>query len=81
MHDAKNRPLKKGDRVLLPAIITQLGATPDYCNVTIESDFCRRPDGVKERISGINTGVLLRANPEDQYNNSDVLYMAAPESH
>lgn len=66
MHDANGRPLAKGDRVLIPATITQLSPGEDYCNVSVESELGRRPDGAKERISAINTGVLLRANPGDE---------------
>lgn len=56
MHDARGRELKVGDVVLVPAKITQLSATPDYCNVTVESLFGRRPDGAKEHVNAINTG-------------------------
>lgn len=66
MHDAKSRPLQKGDFVLVPARITELSPSDDYCNVSIESTFGRRPDGSKERICAINTGVLLRANDGDE---------------
>lgn len=66
MHDAKNRPLKVRDRVLIPAVITELHATADFCNVVVESAIGRRPDGKRERVSEINTGVLLRANPGDE---------------
>lgn len=59
MHDANGTPLNKGDVVYIPAIITELQATEDYCNVTIESVLGRKPDGAKERISAINTGVLI----------------------
>lgn len=65
MHDAKGRPLKEGDLVLILAEITQLSATEDYCNVSAKSVYGRRPDGAKESFSAINTGVLLRANAED----------------
>lgn len=65
MHDAKNRPLKVGDRVLIPARITELSATADYCNVSVESALGRRPDGKPERASAINTAVLLRSNHDD----------------
>lgn len=65
MHDAKGRPLKEGDKVIIPGTISQLFATEEYCNVSVESDLGRRPDGAKEHISAINTGVLLRANPGD----------------
>lgn len=67
MHDAKGRPLKVGDKVRVDATVTQLNeGTEDYCNVSIETVFGRRPDGAKEHMSAINTGVLLRANPGDE---------------
>lgn len=65
MHDAKGRPLAKGDRVIIPATVAELYAGDDYCNVSVETELARRPDGAKERVSAINTGVLLRANPGD----------------
>lgn len=65
MHDAKGRGLMVGDRVLIPAIITELSASEDYCNVSAKSAFGRRPDDLKESFSAINTGVLLRANEGD----------------
>lgn len=77
MHDAKNRPLKKGDLVLIPAKITELSATEDYCNVSATSVFGRRPDGQKESFSAINTGVLLRANDGDENDWGEVLTLAA----
>jgi hypothetical protein len=66
MHDAKGRELKKGDVVLIPAKITELYATEDFCNVAVESVIGRRPDGQKERVSAINTGIMLRANEGDE---------------
>lgn len=66
MHDAKGRELKVGDRVIVPAVITDLSATEDYCNVGLETEYGRRPDEQKERISAINTGVVLRANEGDE---------------
>lgn len=65
MHDAIGRELKVGDRVLIPAVITELNATETYCNVSLRSAIGRRPDDAFERISAINTGVTLRANPGD----------------
>lgn len=59
MHDANGTPLSKGDIVYIPAVITELNACEDYCNVSIESVFGRRPDGKKETLSAINTGVLI----------------------
>lgn len=66
MHDAKGRPLSEGDIALIPVKITQVSATEEYCNVSVQSILGRRPDGVKENISAINTAVLLRANVGDE---------------
>ena len=67
MHDAIGRSLKVGDRVLIPAVVTETMTTEDYCNVSVETVAGRRPpDEHKERISAINTGVMYRANDGDQ---------------
>lgn len=66
MHDAKGRPLKAGDLVLVPCRVKETNATEDYCNVTLETVFGRRPDGMVEHIGGINTAVTLRANAGDE---------------
>jgi hypothetical protein len=66
MHDAKNRELKVGDTILIQAKITELYPNEDYCNVSAESLYGRRPDGAKERFCAINTGVMLRANAGDE---------------
>lgn len=60
-HDANGNPLKVGDVVVLRAKITALCEGEEYCNVTIESEHGRRPDGAKETLSSINTGVLDKA--------------------
>ena len=66
MHDAKGRELKQGDRVVIVGVVTQVSSTENYCNVSVESVLGRRPDGAKETMSAINTGVLLRANAGDE---------------
>ncbi len=66
MHDAKGRELKVGDIVLIPAVISILSATEDYCNVSAKSSYGRRPDGERESFNAINTGVLIRANRDDR---------------
>lgn len=38
MHDRNGKPVSVGDRVLVPCVITQTGSTPDYCNVTLETE-------------------------------------------
>jgi hypothetical protein len=72
MHDRNGRTLKAGDVVLVPAVIKELSATEDYCNVTIVSVFGRRPDDMKETIHAINTGVVLRANKGDENDLADL---------
>lgn len=67
MHDKNGTELKKGDVVLIPAVITELSGGEDFCNVSLESVHGRRPDGCKEYFGAINTGVLVlheRANKE-----------------
>lgn len=66
MHDHKGRELKVGDRVLIPCVITSRSATDEYCNVTVETIYGRRPDGAKEHFCAFNTAVVLRANPGDE---------------
>ena len=66
MHDARGNALKKGDLVLIPAVVTELYATEDYCNVSLTTQIGRRPDGQKESICAINTGVLLKIAAEDE---------------
>jgi len=65
MHDARGKALKKGDLVLIPAVITELFATEDYCNVSLKSQIGRRPDGENESISAINTGVVIKISGDD----------------
>lgn len=64
MHDAKGRPLEVGDVVLVPMIVEQCYATEDYCNVTMRSVHGRKPDGMKECLTG-NTAVVFRAGGDD----------------
>lgn len=65
MHDMNGLPLAIGDKVVFRATITSLAQGEDYCNVGIRSIAGRRPDGQKESVNAINTGVLLRANEGD----------------
>lgn len=74
MHDAKGRDLKVGDVVMIPARITQLSPMEDYCNVSAESLFGRRPDRAKESFGAVNTGVMLRAGPGDTEDNESVMF-------
>lgn len=57
-HDQFDKQLAVGDEVLVLATVTELHATEDYCNVTLETVYGRRPDGQKEMIHAINTAVV-----------------------
>lgn len=35
MHDKNGKPLKKGDKVLVEAVIEQTHASEDFCNITL----------------------------------------------
>ena len=59
MHDKNGTALTIGDIVMIPARITQLSPQDDFCNVQVETLHGRRPDGMKETIYAINTGVLI----------------------
>lgn len=65
MHDARGKPLKVGDLVLIPAVVKEVYSTEDFCNVTVTSQIGRRPDGQKETIHAINTGVLIKISASD----------------
>ena len=79
MPDAKGRPLKAGDLVLVPCRITAVSPTEDYCNVALETVFSRRPDGKVEHIGEINTAVTLRANAGDENDITELQPQPQPE--
>lgn len=63
MHDVNGTRLNVGDIVTIEARITELSGGDDFCNVSLDTVIGRRPDGNAERITAINTGVLvLRAS-------------------
>lgn len=57
-HDVNGKLLRVGDRVTILAIVTSLSTAEDFCNVDLETVHGRRPDGLREHLSAINTGVL-----------------------
>lgn len=64
MHDAKGRPLQVGDRVMIPATITQTYEAFDYCNIVVET-IATMPPNTSKTVSTLNTKQLLRANDGD----------------
>jgi hypothetical protein len=59
MHDRNGTELKVGDVVNITCVIEELHPGDDYCNVSLETIYGRRPDNQPERISAINTAVLV----------------------
>lgn len=59
MHDKNGNELKVGDTVMVPMTITSISPGEEYCNCTLETVYGRRPDGAKERMSAVNTGVVV----------------------
>lgn len=57
-HDAVGNLLQAGDEVILRGVVIEVQPSDEYCNITIESVFGRKPDGMKERVSAINAAVL-----------------------
>ena len=47
MHDCNGTPLKKGDKVLIPAVVVECSEFDEYCNLSVETTLGRRPDGRK----------------------------------
>lgn len=61
MHDRNGTPLKKGDVVIVEAVIGDTYATPDYCNVTLKIGFDKPhgPDNVTSSVTLNSRQVLL----------------------
>jgi hypothetical protein len=51
MHDMNGRPLSVGDSVLVPATITVVQATDEYCNISMETDVPMYPGTHKSTIA------------------------------
>ncbi len=54
-HDAKGNLLKVGDKVVIPGTVTQVFASEDYCNCSVELEHGMPPTGSKSSVSAINT--------------------------
>ena len=65
MHDANGTPLKKGDKVMIPCVIAELGPDEDYCNVRLETTLGRKPDGQKETFYAVNTAQVVKISGAD----------------
>ena len=65
MHDAKGRELKPGDHVMIPCVVLMTHASPDFCNLDVESLATMPGNDSKLRIAALNTRQVLRANEGD----------------
>lgn len=61
LHDRNGTPVKKGDTVLIEAVIGETYAAPDYCNVTLKigADRPHGPDNVPSTVTLNARQVLL----------------------
>lgn len=65
MHDINGTPLKKGDKVMIPGVITDCQAFENFCNVTVDLLPMRGAGERRECWTG-NTGqVVLIEKGED----------------
>lgn len=58
-HDKNGAELKVGDRVTVEFTVESISPGTDYCNVTLKSVEGRKPDGMKECLTG-NAGVCVK---------------------
>lgn len=66
MHDRNGTLLKQGDVVMVPMTVKTLNEGEDFCNLSLESLHGRRPDGLKEQVYAINTGVVVLYQRADE---------------
>jgi hypothetical protein len=61
MHDVNGTPIKKGDRVLIEAIIRDTYAAPDFCNIVlaIGGDKPHGADNITSSVTLNSRQVLL----------------------
>ena len=61
-HDVNGKILKQGDKVLVRCTVLSVGADGDYCNANLETDLAMPGNGVKTKISAINTRQIEKVN-------------------
>jgi hypothetical protein len=50
MHDANGKPVKVGDKVNIPATITETYATDEYCSIQVKPDHPMYPSDRRDAI-------------------------------
>lgn len=61
-HDANGLPVKKGDRVNVPCIVTEVQPGDEYCNVNLETEHPMYPGENKTPIV-VNAKQVVGENP------------------
>jgi hypothetical protein len=64
VHDAFGREVKVGDTVMVPFKVTAVHASPEYCNVNLDT-VASMPPYTYGNSMVANTKQTLRANPGD----------------
>jgi hypothetical protein len=59
-HDKNGNPLKVGDRVDIPCIITGISAGDDYCNCIVETTEKMAPEYKYTNTYSLNTKMVER---------------------
>ena len=65
MHDKNGTPVKRGDIVLIPAVIVSASPNNDFCNLDVETLHGQRPDGRKNTIYALNTAQVILLEKKD----------------
>ncbi len=66
MHDPKGKPLKVGDFVMIPAIITQCSGDENFCCLDMETAGVMPGNGLKNSIKCLSAKQVYRANSNDK---------------
>ena len=65
-YDANGIHLKVGDRVLIPAKVTSIAESNDFCNCSVELEAKMPPNNQSISLGSINTRqMFLREMPEE----------------
>lgn len=57
-HDVNGKVLQTGDKVVIRGKVTQIFASENYCNCSVELDLKMPPDSATSVISAVNTRQL-----------------------
>lgn len=64
-HDRNGELLQKGDKVLIPCVVTDVSESEDYCNITVETEEPCHPGDSKSSYTLNARQVCKECEPED----------------